>query len=558
MAKRGEAFLKKELTAMTPEAMATLIKVQDKYSKDYIRFFDMLGGMYKKEARIQKRIEQAKRAVKGVVAHIGYLRRPISLKRRIETVDILFELMSEVSAHLKYFQEKASVTKALEERVRTIENQTRLSLEQLGQTHKAVQKELQTMAPDEKGVLGMIEQYAPSLAEFGRETVEGAARAMLGPFAEMGMTAVSGITGIIKGIRARRIAAKRRQFEMKMLPTAEVAPLGAFRRLERERGRGPSIGERVKGVLGLAPVPSRARADMASMAAPKATGLPIFGPTVSGVAGADARTYAMGMFMFFNRDAFKAKYTKEILRVLKRIAGEKSATGLNLGGLILGGGLFSKYILPWLKGIGALFVLRALGMIGMVFAGWQLGTVLNKYLHKKLGPMWQLTFDYIVEGWRWFLEKTRKQWHKIIDPAVNLWRTLKNTWIDYVVNPAVGLWNKIAGSKIGQFLGIQPLAALATASATLPPRFPTPGAGPTGKAPVTAKWATKPETETIPVMSQADYDKGIKAVLERIAKATEAQKTSEGPMVIPKERTEGYNNRDPLLDLLNMGAVGID
>ena len=154
---------------------------------------------------------------------------------------------------------------------------------------------------------------------------------------------------------------------------------------------------------------------------------------VSETAGVSKASTIDGLYEFFNKKAFKARWTKAVYLMLRRLVtgkgaipgiGMAAAGGFSLKDFILGNlgvrslASLGRKLLPFL-GKGLLFLFsRVLPVVGAAWLGWKIGTWLRKKfnLDKYLTPV----FEKIWLGIFWLRDKLVKVGKFIKDKVVKV------------------------------------------------------------------------------------------------------------------------------------------
>lgn len=284
-------------------SMKTLRALHAKYTRDYLTFFKSLSSMY--GASPQKReIDEAVVLVQQVRGIIESILQSSNIDRA--DAKNLYEITGKIEEKKQSLLEQAADVRALRERLDRIQRETGLSTESLNVTRQIVRGGVrQAAGAQREGVIDFLSRAAPGTLELGRKLGRGAAAVLAGPFAPIlgaGFEVAKGAAGVVGGIRKKMLERQERRFGGRL---RTYTPSERLEDVMRARGMGTPL----SGVAGT--VERGVRRDL-------------------GLGGAEeARGRGMESLMgFWNKGAYRAKYTKELLSVLKDMRGKKGRVSL--------------------------------------------------------------------------------------------------------------------------------------------------------------------------------------------------------------------------------------
>lgn len=319
-------------------SLRTLRAVHTKMNRDYLKFFGTLSKLYgasKQKREIDDTINLIKRTTGVLDAVIagGEISK--------EDADNLQSMISQIEERKQYFVEQSRSVKALQDRLDQVVRTTGLSIEDLNVTREIVSTGIaQARRAQREGVLPFMRRTMPGITELGRDIGFGAVTALAGPFTPiLGVLKdiVTGIGGVGKGLLEKTRTAR------------EYRGIGKIRPfVPREQREGV--------------IPERGR--------------PAEDQVIAGATFERARPVSEGMdlYSFFNKDAFRAKWTKQHLEAVKADVKDKKKASM-LGGLA---GMFrglGTAIVPLIGKAGQLALLGA----AVVFTTKQLSRLKNAY-----------------------------------------------------------------------------------------------------------------------------------------------------------------------------------
>jgi hypothetical protein len=284
-------------------SMKTLRALHTKYTRDYLTLFKSLSSMYGASPQ--------KREIDDAVTLVQKVRGAIESILQSNTIDradakILYELTGQIEEKKQGMLEQAAQVKALRERLDKIQRETGISTKDLNVTRQIVRRGVKQAAGTQReGVMDFLARTAPGTLELGRRLTRGVTTAVAGPFAPalgVGYDIARGAAGAVGGLRKKLMEREERKLASRL---RSYRPEG-LEDVSRVRG----VGTPLAGISGILERGKTGR--------------------VAGVGsgtGAGAGVTSKTLANFWNRGAYKAKYTRELLGVLKDIRKGKKGKG---------------------------------------------------------------------------------------------------------------------------------------------------------------------------------------------------------------------------------------
>lgn len=340
-------------------SMKVLRALHTKYTRDYLSFFKSLSSLYGPSPQ--------KREIEDAIVLVQKVRATIESVLQNQTIDqddarVLYEMTGQIEQKKQDLMDQASQVKALQDRLDKIQRETGLSPKALNITRQIVRRGVKQAARSQsEGLMDFLSREAPGTLELGRKLARGAAATLAGPFAPIlgtGYEVLRGAAGVAGGIRKKIQNRQERKFASKL---KSYTPAGNLEDIVRARGMGTGL----SGITGTVAreIKHPERID----------------------AGIGHGRREMGLMEFWSRGAYKAKYTKELLGVLKSLGGKKGRIGElknSLSDVVEDFGFLGAAMLPLLGKVGK-FALLAVAI------GWtskkmiDLGHVSSDYLKAK-------------------------------------------------------------------------------------------------------------------------------------------------------------------------------
>lgn len=273
-------------------SLRTLRAMYVKLERDYTVFFRTLSDLYGQSK--QKR--DVDETLKDINKALGIVRSVIdSGEIAKKDAELLYDLFDRIEESKQFFLEQAASVKALQERLDRVTRDTGVSPQDLNITKDIVRTGIrQAQQSQREGTKSFLDRTAPGMMKLGGDLGTGVVTSLAGPFTPvLGALkdVVGGVVGIGRGMRERKFSAKARESAGRIRPSVPITqPADAT---TQQHATVPSVG-------------------------PVAT---------KGLTSSD-------LYKFFDRDAFRAKWTKAHLEAVKGGVGGKGDPGeLGLGGL---------------------------------------------------------------------------------------------------------------------------------------------------------------------------------------------------------------------------------
>jgi len=270
----------------------SIIAIGRKLERDYLRFFNGLYKLYKKGERkneLNYIIGKIRRAITTInnIAMFGSISK--------KDADKLLAEINEINESKEVFIEEIKNTKALKDRVEKVTDETGISSQDLNITDSVIKESL---AIAQKTPREPLSKTMPRTHQLASEILRGVKGAAFGPFSQLFDVA----TGVFKDVRG--IIKGRREASIEK----------SIKNLQPSGYVGDSSNLTTAGVLS---------------------------GTGAGISGAvdiarDNDVIVASLFNFFNKTAYKAKWTKELLHKVSE-TGTTQTGGLGSLGLKLGG-----------------------------------------------------------------------------------------------------------------------------------------------------------------------------------------------------------------------------
>ena len=275
--------------------MKTFRALRSKLSRDYLGFFKGLGKLYEK-GEFKQVADESVSSINRTINLIDSIVESGVIDKK--DVDIIIENVSEVNVRKDVLVEKSEQVKALKGKLVSIEKITGVRPEDLSVTRKLIKYGAGREAKKgREGVLPFLRKTMPKTFGLAGEMAGSLGTAALGPFAPIAK-AVGGFAGDIfglgRGITEKFGERKERRMGRYLTPMSMGMSEEAMGQIRYRRGHGE---------------------------------------TVAGVAGGSRKSAASSVLMdFFSKGAYKAKWTKELLKKMKGLF-SKGKKGAEIGGL---------------------------------------------------------------------------------------------------------------------------------------------------------------------------------------------------------------------------------
>jgi len=391
--KWADRYQKEGFKVFDAQSVSTLGRIQVKYTKDFRDFFMSVEAAYKgtKLTAEQQRINEVLHSIDEVGMLIAKLLTTQNVIVGEEELERLFVLTNELDDEFRFFSDPANFSAALQGRIQEAEKKSGIKATDIASANKLMKGRLENVARAKPSFGQKMEPYTPVLKPLG-EGMKDIAYKMLGPFEEMarlGGKAVGGISGMARARKERKLNLERQAFHQATILSGEADPgeLETYRDIQS---------------VGRAPVrkdihrESRRTGDEGLRASASST----LGPysTASERKRGKQQEVSMqqALFTFFMKDAYRARWTKELLETIQ--LGAAGGLGKKAGGLgekVVGGlgsrimdALGLNFLGGKLKALGLVIGNAALGLakfagglaaVGAAgFAGWKAGRLLGE------------------------------------------------------------------------------------------------------------------------------------------------------------------------------------
>lgn len=372
-----EDKLSKEGVSIFDEKTITnFVRIRDKYKRDYIPFLDALvrrvGKKYSDSAK------ELRVSVQGVISDIDVLATGKIPADGVEGLaDRLHDNMGSIDRAFKFYRDEIEKNEALRKRFEATEKKTEVSFNELETAHTKIERAMtEDLKPERKGFLEQLEKTSPKTYELGKGLLTGMTEALFGPLTGAGATVFETGGDIYKSIREHQLEKKRKELATTLTPMAKEMRQPELEKVARKRRVGEPLEEATLGGVAktslggpVAAMEHAAREEsLATEVRARVDRRPSGETSVRGSAGSSTEA----LFQFFNKRAYEARWTNDVLDALKKIRKE-TPTG-SVGGF----GLLPSGLLPGL--------LSALGVAGSAAGAGILGVIANKMdkiLHDK-------------------------------------------------------------------------------------------------------------------------------------------------------------------------------
>jgi hypothetical protein len=322
-------------TNLTKEAVQKLIALRSKLAIDYGGFFRSMMKVYTPKGPIYKELEAGLRLTNAVMFYMDVILGRKGRAATEEEFNLMRQRLDELNAQMEYFSKLYLKSKKFKASVDRLALDTGIALSHLTSVSGELEKEIAEASGKREGIYEQVMRVSPTLKGLVSDIGAGARAAAFGPFTPIAEMAWETISGIRKEKREKRISAERKSWMSRFGPSGmDIAQPTLEEINARRRAGGGTIGDSFGGGIGLGMDP---------------------------------------LSDFFNRKAYHANWTKEILASIKRLGGEKE-DGMGLGGKIMDMLGFDTImaditaafsgLLPVVVGVGAALA-GAAGLLGL-------------------------------------------------------------------------------------------------------------------------------------------------------------------------------------------------
>lgn len=304
-----------------------------KLSRDYLEFFRSVTSIYKEGPLAKSANEALEKTKKTIILLSEVIRKGITTR---EDAKDLVGSIGEINGAKDTFLEEVQKSEAFRSQVQAISETVGVSPEDLSITKEVVQKGIKQVRRGREGVPGFLKRTMPGAVGAAREVAGGVGAAVLGPFGPMAMGTLREAYGLGRGIAGKLQERREAKLAARLRPAVAGYP--------------PEVFERV--------------------AARRAGGVPVSG--IRGYGRRRSKEEMTAPFMdFFNRKAYQARWTKELLKYMKDLSkgmrGRDMFDGFGIGGLLENFKGLGAAIVP-LIGSGGSLLLLAGAVAGAVVA----------------------------------------------------------------------------------------------------------------------------------------------------------------------------------------------
>ena len=306
---------------LNKSGISLLRYAQTKYSSDFVPFFQELEARLKAPRGIGGKFTHAEevdqvtlgivhgafRAAQQVVQMFGTLMGAQGRPGTKEDVQKLREHMRTVDKALHDLSSHRNGDVALDYAIAAAETRAKIRLNTLQDQHAVIQKGIETMQQNPNFFASVVAMASKS------KLVQGALTAALGPFSALAGAAYGGIASMTRSMRQRKISQQQYALAGALTPAAEATSENILKRYSSIRESGRSI-DRYADMAGSKGSSFSSREKTQKR---EKLSLPI---------------EQTGIFAFFDKGAFKARWTKDIYDKVMKGATVGAAAGAG-GGL---------------------------------------------------------------------------------------------------------------------------------------------------------------------------------------------------------------------------------
>jgi len=281
--------------------LQSLRALQIKYSRDYLPFYEALSSAYKVGPNKKAATEGVRKVNKIIVLLTNVIQGGTITA---QDVSALYTLVDELEENRQYFLDQASKVQALQTKLEKISEETGVSLEDLGVSPEVARKAVRRdVRAGRAQTISVLRRQFPQTRAGVSRVLGGLGAAVAGPFTpllRMGLGAGRDIFEFTGAVSRMLREARQRQFAAQFQPVAAGFPVEGLEQVLAARG------------------------------------LP---PAVSAFRGVQQRRISLDeqtrpLYHFFEKGAYRAKWTKELLQSMQKAAKkERSLGALGLGRL---------------------------------------------------------------------------------------------------------------------------------------------------------------------------------------------------------------------------------
>jgi hypothetical protein len=556
-------FNKNKFT-LDPATLTTLHRVREKYVYDYDTFIsDVIRKLGKQNAGD---LIYLRELVRQVIDDIDDVLAGKNIRNGKDVTVKIFNSMNDVTKGIADYKESVKDNGLIREKIEQAEKTTGVSFGDLEQTQETIGKGIKQVQRRQKtGVLDTLKAVSPSAFNFGKSAIGGIVNSALGPFAGMAKGVWGAGQEVGNFLKARKEERENRNLAKGLTPLSNAysgEEFGAYDSLKRKTKMGPRVNEGTFGGQGLGR--STAKESFWDKASNFTAGL--------GKSGGEYQTAnsagngGTDLFTFFNKTAYRARWTREVLDALKSMSGKGGGSGLG-SGLGSGVGSFMGGALGSVVGAAVKAALLGLGLTGAVTALGAAVIAYNKVLDKleKINPSLGKIVDAIthitpgLDTARHPLDRiknmarqggVRDEWLKEQHTMVDSFRELNKVLADEVkaLLKIKGFFGKV-GSETANVV-LNPIKSMLGPSVLTAPNMSVPGVPGVSGASVGGSWDSSfPQGSEFLTMFSGYMDQ----MLEQMKKIGSGSSTT---VVNQSDKGAAHRVGDSMIDQMQSGQTG--
>lgn len=358
------------LAAIPPAIVDQLKLAQLRYGK-FADFFSSMTRFYEGRSGIAKRLVSAMEGARSASTYIGILLGSKGRTATPEEIENMYATMEKVDAEAKYIKQYAGESTRFSKILTETEKEVGVTLDQIEKTNSAMNQRLKNLGKMGLGKMAAsLKKNAPELYQTGIGLRDAVFNATLGPFAGMAKLGIGTASSLYKSYKERKLKKDQMKIMTGLDPMMKLHPEELLRSVEKERMSGFNLREgfRDSDIRGgrTAGTGTRFEADPTGNIRDAFSSKPT-----------DLKNMAMPLFTFFDKKAYDAKWTKEVIELLRKISkssldiskkkGSGGSGGL-LGGILGGMGLRAMIGPVIATALAVLGVASIAALAGLVFS----------------------------------------------------------------------------------------------------------------------------------------------------------------------------------------------
>jgi hypothetical protein len=550
------AFLKGGLSVFDEATVETFERIQKKYSMDYVPFLDKMIRSVGKE--LSAPVKELKVTVQGLIRDVAIvLSGKMTGTGSEKLIQRIQQEMIDVEKGLKYIRQQSLESKRFGKAADLAERLTGVSLEELRQSQEAIGEKMTDIKPEHHGLLDTMKKKTPGLYDTGRGVAGSLATAFLGPFA--GATKLVGSTSLdlYKAIKEKQLEKKEKKMAMALTPMSKDYDAGILESLYKKQGQGTDLQKILRdSKFGKNDELMNFMTEMTGAKKKQGRTVPGIQPehkrskskiTESPISSFVRPEKVVGdktdIFLFFDKYAHKATWTRDMLDTLKKLS-KKDAPSTKTQSSV-------PSFLPFLAAITGLVA----GVATLTIA---VNTVLDFFKSKapKVGRTAEAAVSLLAPG--------------IVDPVDQILRPkefLKETKKNWDMVNQLVLGDKVA-QKISGGLDTntqKDKAGMVDPASVSKPQLIVPKADQPRTSKTTTVSGKTVTAEGVPVKAAFEeknstdtrFEK-LMGSLEKLISTMSADRAGSSYHSVSKQsRDDASGTGDTRLDLLNSGALGL-